>query len=339
MRYRNEPAEKKDATERLGVLLVNLGTPDSPSTADVRRYLREFLSDPRVIEMPRPLWWPILHGIILRIRPKRSAAAYRTIWTEQGSPLLYLSQRLAEGLQQRLDAHSEAPAKVALAMRYGNPDIATGLETLHNAGAKRVLVLPLYPQYSATTTASVFDAVTRELQHWRRIPELRFVNQYPTEARYIDALAESLRNHWQAHGEPERLLFSFHGLPKDYADAGDPYAHQCRETAVKVVDTLELENHRWALTYQSRVGAKEWLKPYTDQTLKEWGAAGVKRVDVICPGFATDCLETLEEIAVENRDYFLNAGGEVYHYIPALNDSPAHIELLADLVQRHTAGW
>ncbi len=335
-----DPAPATDNTaERMGVLLVNLGTPDSSSVADVRRYLDQFLSDPRVIETPRLIWWPILHGIILRIRPRRSAAAYRTIWTEQGSPLLHLSRRLSEGLQGYLDTHSDRPTRVVLAMRYGNPSIADGLEILRQTGVRRLLVIPLYPQYSATTTASVFDAVTAELQRWRRIPELRFVNQYESDPHYISALETTIRNHWQEYGAPDRLLFSFHGLPKEYADSGDPYPEQCEKTARHVVNALGLEDDQWALTYQSRVGAKEWLRPYTDQTLKKWGADGVGRVDVICPGFATDCLETLEEIAVENRDYFLNAGGKEYHYIPALNDSSTHVELLARLAQRHTTGW
>ncbi len=333
--YQNHPAIDAATPERLGVLLVNLGTPDSPATADVRRYLAEFLSDTRVVETPRWLWWLILNGIILRRRPKRSAAAYASIWTEEGSPLLRVSQRQAEALQQRLDRDMAQPVKVALAMRYGNPSIAAGLDQLRRANATRLLVLPLYPQYCAATTASTFDAVTAELQRWRRIPELRFINHYPDHPAYIRALADSVRAAWEADAQPERLLMSFHGIPQDYADGGDPYPEECRTTASLLAAELGLPEERWAVSFQSRMGRKPWIQPYTDELLKTWGAEGVKSVHLICPGFAADCLETLEEIAVENRDLFLKAGGQSYRYIPALNDSPGHIGLMAELVQLH----
>ena len=339
MRYKNELGFRHDQPEALGVLLVNLGTPDSPDAPAVRRYLAEFLSDPRVIEMPRWLWRLILHGVILRIRPRRSAKLYRAVWTEQGSPLLAIGERQAHALQQRLMQECLGPVKVVLAMRYGNPSIASGLEALRAASARRLLVLPLYPQYSATTTASTFDAVTRELRTWRWVPEVRFVNQYPDAPGYIGALADSVRTYWQEHGEPERLLMSFHGIPKDYFLAGDPYHCECQKTARLLAERLELPRTRWQIAFQSRVGAKEWLKPYTDEQLKEWGRQGIGKVQVICPGFPTDCLETLEEIAVENRRYFLEAGGKEYGYIPALNDTRAHIALLSDLVMHHGSGW
>ena len=337
MPYQNHPEISKDMPEHLGVLLVNLGTPDSPSVADVRRYLKEFLSDPRVVETPRLQWWFILNGIILRTRPKRSAAAYAKVWTKQGSPLMQTSLRQAEALQKSLEGRTEQPVKVALAMRYGNPSIATGLDKLRQANAQRVIVLPLYPQYSAATTASIFDAVTDELQRWRRIPELRFINRYQDDPGYIQALAQSVRTVWEEGGQPERLLMSFHGIPQDYADGGDPYPEECRTTATLLAAELGLKREQWEISFQSRMGRKEWIKPYTDETLKSWGREGVKSVDVICPGFPTDCLETLEEIAIENRDYFLGAGGEGYRYIPALNESPDHIKALAELVLEHAS--
>jgi ferrochelatase len=323
--------------EKIGVLLINLGTPDSPETGDVRRYLAEFLSDPRVVEMPRLLWKIILHGIILRTRPKRSAEAYRKVWTEDGSPLLTISQGIAAGLQQQLDAHTPDIYKVEPAMRYGNPSVASGLEELRRANAQRLIVLPLYPQYSATTTGSAFDAVAETLQRWRWIPELHLINNYHDNPAYINALADSVRGFWSAQGEPQRLLLSFHGIPREYAEGGDPYPEQCRATGRILADVLGLDESRWALSFQSRFGRREWLQPYTDQTLRRWGDEGAGNVHVICPGFAADCLETLEEIAVENRENFQAAGGGEFHYIPALNDHPAHLKALTDIVLRVVA--
>jgi len=315
-----------------GILLTNLGTPDSTAVGDVRRYLKAFLSDPRVVEMPRLPWWLILNLVILRIRPARSANSYQKIWGAEGSPLLYLSRRQATALQALLDQADSGPFRVELAMRYGNPSIAHGLERLRQANARRILVLPLYPQYSATTTASTFDEVSRVLRGWRWIPELTFINEYHTHPAYIEALADSIRQFRQQQGEPDRLLISFHGIPKEYAAAGDPYPDQCRATAARLAAALQLPKERWACSFQSRMGRKEWLQPYTDQTLKAWPAEGVRRVQVICPGFPADCLETLEEIGEENRDCFLAAGGDEYHYIPALNDGASHIQMLRKLV-------
>lgn len=329
------PAPDNHIPPCTGILLTNLGTPDSPSVSDVRRYLREFLSDPRVVEFPRPLWWLILNGIILRIRPKRSAAAYQKVWTDQGSPLLVNSREIADALQRSLEQRLDGPVRVALAMRYGAPSIAESLETLRQANARRILVLPLYPQYSATTTASTFDELGRVLRGWRWLPELRFINHYHDDSGYIDALAQSVRRFSETHGACDRLLLSFHGIPQSYADQGDPYAEQCHATATRLAAALDLLPTEWAISFQSRVGREPWLQPYTDATLKQWGAEGIKRVHVICPGFPADCLETLEEIGEENRDYFLSAGGERYSYIPALNGDPGHIEALADLVRRH----
>ena len=339
MNYQNETEFRHEAPESLGLLLLNLGTPEAPSVGAVRRYLAEFLSDPRVVEMVRPLWWMILHGIILRLRPRRSARAYQTVWTEQGSPLLVFSREQAAGLEQRLAETFPGPVKVALGMRYGSPSVASALAKLRAARARRLLVLPLYPQYSATTTASAFDAVTRELRTWRWLPELRFITQYYDDPGYIAALAGRIRAHWEAQGPPDRLLFSFHGLPRAYFERGDPYYCHCLKTARLTAAALELAPERWQVAFQSRVGRQEWLRPYTDEVLKEWGAAGIGRVQLCCPGFAADCLETLEEIAVENRAHFLRAGGREYQYIPALNAEPAHLEALAALVRRHAAGW
>ena len=305
----------------------------------MRRYLKEFLWDPRVVEMSRPLWWLILNLVILNTRPRRSAAAYSKIWTEQGSPLLTITRGQAEALQHLLDERSGSPLKVAFAMRYGNPSIAAGLDALRQAGARRLLVLPLYPQYSASTTASTFDAVTNELGRWRWLPELRFVNHYHDDPAYIAALAASVKSFWAAEGEPDKLVVSFHGIPKAYFLAGDPYFCECQKTGRLLAEALGLSDQRWELTFQSRLGPKEWLQPYTDETLRVLAKSGAKKVHVICPGFSADCLETLEEVSMENRDVFLEAGGEAYAYIPCLNTDASHIEMLAGLVLRHVAGW
>ena len=322
-----------------GVLLVNLGTPDSPSVADVRRYLREFLWDPRVVELARPLWWLVLNLVILTTRPRRSAKAYAKVWTEAGSPLLVISKKQHAALQALLQTRDGSPVKVALAMRYGKPGIAAGLQELRDAGARRVLVLPLYPQYSATTTAAIVDAVADELRHWRALPELRFINDYHRHPAYISALADSVRRYWSVHGEPDKLLLSFHGIPQEYVDAGDPYAQQCYKTAELLIAALELPAERWQLSFQSRLGPKQWLQPYTDHTLEALAREGVRNVHVLCPGFSVDCLETLEEVAMENRDIFLEAGGEQYGYIECLNDHASHIQLFSELVTQHTRGW
>lgn len=339
MKYKSMPGFEHGTPESLGVLLLNLGTPDAPTTSAVRRYLSEFLQDPRVVEVPRPIWWLVLHGVILRVRPSKSARAYQAVWTDRGSPLLDVAQRQAAGLQEQLEQRFGNRVRVELGMRYGNPSVPNALNRLKEANVRRLLVLPLYPQYSATTTASVFDAVTDELRTWRWLPELRFVNHYHDNEAYVDALVESIRMAWREKGEPDRLLFSFHGIPKRYFMAGDPYHCHCHKTARMVVQRLELPEDRWLVSFQSRVGRDEWLQPYTDETLKLWGADGVENVHVIAPGFSADCLETLEEIDVENREYFLEAGGKSYYYIPALNDEPGHIDMMSGLVEQHAAGW
>ncbi len=339
MKYINQSDQLARNDGVLGILLVNLGTPDAPTTSAVRRYLAEFLSDPRVVSIPRFIWLIILHGIILRIRPKRSAAAYQSVWTDEGAPLLAIAKKQKIAIEASLQDKLSGRVEVALAMRYGNPSISDGLELLRKANVQRLLVVPLYPQYSATTTASIFDAVTSELQHWRWLPEIRFINRYHDEPAYIDALAQSITQYRQQHGSADKLLFSFHGIPKDYFEKGDPYPNECRQTAMDTISHLGLADGTWDITFQSRFGKQEWVKPYTDETLKSWGGNGVASVQVVCPAFSADCLETLEEIAVENRDYFLEAGGKEYGYIPALNDQPAHIQMLSALIVRHCQGW
>lgn len=339
MKYLNTPDYKHDSQPCTGVLITNLGTPDAATTTALRRYLAEFLSDPRVIETPKWIWWFILNGVILRIRPPRSAEAYQEVWTEEGSPLLTISLEQQQALQIELEQRVSGPVHVEVAMRYGNPSIPSALQKLRQANAQRILVFPLYPQYSAATTASTFDAVAGYFRQCRWVPELRMINHYHDHPGYIEALANSIQQHWQQHGKPEKLLFSFHGLPKDYFLSGDPYHCECHKTARLVAEKLELEKDDWITTFQSRFGPREWLTPYTDFTLKELGNSGTKNVHVICPGFSADCLETLEEIRLQNRDFFLEAGGEHFDYIPALNAGPEHIDLLADIVTMHSQGW
>jgi ferrochelatase len=336
--YIGTPDYVHGSPSRIGVLLVNLGTPDEPTTAAVRRYLGEFLWDPRVIEMPRALWWLVLHGIILRTRPKRSAHAYQKIWTPAGSPLLLESRALATALGGRLGDRFGDRVRVELAMTYGNPSIRDALERLRRDNVQRLLVVPMYPQYSATTTASIFERVTAELGRWRWIPELRMVNQYWEEDAYIDALASSVTSHWQQHGR-KHLLFSFHSIPKRYFTAGDPYHCFCHATAHRVATKLGLAPGEWSLGFQSRFGREEWLKPYVDVLLHDYSHAGPKRVTVICPGFATDCLETLEEIDMQNREMFLSHGGEAFDYVPCLNSSEAHVDVYERIVTNHAQGW
>jgi ferrochelatase len=333
--YKSSKNYDHGSPETLGILLCNLGSPYAPTTKAVRRYLAEFLWDPRVIELPRPLWWLILNGIILRTRPKKSAHAYQSVWTEQGAPLLSISRRQAQALEKKL----QGPITVALSMRYGTPSIRAGLDQLRKANARRILVLPLYPQYSATTTASVFDAVVDELKTWRWLPEIRFINHYHDEDSHIAALANSVKEDFQANGRPQQLLFSFHGMPQRYFDEGDPYFCECHKTARLVAEKLDLPKDSWRVTFQSRFGKEEWLKPYTDATLTELPKQGINDVAIICPGFAADCLETLEEIAVENKQVFLSAGGVSYRYIPALNDRQDHIDSLTQLIKKHISGW
>ncbi len=338
MPFQPEPAYTHGQAARTAILLCNLGTPDAPTASALRRYLGEFLADHRVVEIPRAVWLPILHGIILRTRPAKSAAKYATVWTEGGSPLAVWTTKQATLLRGWL---GEAGQNVLVrpAMRYGNPSIASQLDALKAEGATRVLILPLYPQYSGTTTASVFDAVYTWAARTRNVPELRFVNHYHDDAGYIDALASTVRAHWKHHGPPDKLVMSFHGVPERTLHLGDPYHCESHKTARLLAERLGLQKDDWQLTFQSRFGKAKWLEPYTEPTLIEMGKAGVGRVDVICPGFTGDCLETLEEINQEAREAFLHAGGKEFHYIPCLNDSPAWITALSAIAQQHMGGW
>ena len=321
------------------LLLVNLGTPAAPTTSAVRRYLAQFLSDRRVIDLPRWMWWPILHLIILRFRPARSARAYRKIWTEEGSPLMLHTRALSEALAERLRQDGWSQLQVAFAMTYGEPSIPQVIGQLRERGVRRIAVLPMYPQYSATTTAAVNDQVMDTVRDWAHAPQLRLLDAYHDHPAWLDAVAASIQRHWDQRGRADRLLFSFHGIPRRYFLNGDPYHCQCMSSARRIAERLQLGAEDYQVSFQSRVGREEWLRPYTDQTLESWGKQGVQRVQVVCPGFAVDCLETLEEIAMENAQLFKSAGGRDLEYIPALNADPAHAAALAEVAQSLLAGW
>lgn len=321
-------AEVKNKNPKTGILLANLGTPNAPRRAAVARFLREFLSDPRVVDLPRYLWLPLLYLIIIPLRAGRSAAAYRKIWWPEGSPLLVLTQKLCEQLALKLTGH----AVVDFGMRYGEPAIHQALKRIRQSGASRLIVLPLYPQFSASTTSSVFDAVDQALAGMNWQPEIQRIERYHDQPGWIEAVADSIRAYRETHGKAEKLIFSLHGLPQRFVENGDPYEDQCRRSVESIVAALGLDQADWLLAYQSRVGREPWLQPYTDISLTELAQSGVKHVQVVCPGFAVDCLETLEEIALQNRDRFLAAGGEKLEYIPALNDSEQHADLLLELL-------
>ncbi|WP_093159402.1 ferrochelatase [Variovorax sp. YR216] len=338
MPFRQEPPAADMTPGRTAVLWCNLGSPDEPTAKAVRPYLAEFLGDPRVVEIPKAAWIPILHGIILRTRPAKSAAKYASIWMPEGSPLKVWTQKQATLLRGWLGERGHR-LTVREAMRYGQPSIASRLDELKAEGVTRVLVLQAYPQYSATTTASVIDEVNAWSARVRRVPEFRFVNDYHDDAGYIDALVHSVMRHWQHNGRPDQLVMSFHGIPARNIRLGDPYHAQCVVTARLLAERLQLTPDEYRVTFQSRFGRAKWLEPYTEPTLRELGAKGVKRVDVMCPGFPADCLETLEEIAMEGREAFLQAGGKEFNYIPCLNDSHAWITALAGIAERHLAGW
>ena len=338
-KYSEQTSYDQASDARVGVLLLNLGTPEAPTARALRPYLRQFLGDPRVIEYPKWLWKLILNGIILNVRPKKSAKLYESIWTAEGSPLLVYSQSIADQLQTTLSQTWGDHLKVVLAMRYGNPSIKAGLEALRQANVQRVLVLPLFPQYSATTTATLFDAVFDVLKTWRWLPELRTINGYHDHPLYIQALARQIRGYWERNGRSAKLLLSFHGIPQSYVQKGDPYRHFCQITAHLLADALALNADDYQLCFQSRFGPEEWLQPYTDKTLARWAQDGLDSVDTICPGFAVDCLETIEEMGQENRHLFLEQGGSDYHFIPCLNDGAEQLALMLDLVQTNLQGW
>lgn len=313
--------------EKFGVLLVNLGTPEAPTSSAVKRYLTEFLSDKRVVDVSRLIWWPILNGVILPIRSPRVAKLYQSVWMEEGSPLMVYSRRQQAALQARLPN-----IPVELGMSYGQPALKNAIDKLHDAGVDRIILLPLYPQYSCSTNAAVFDGVARHFANMRRIPSLNFIRDYAEHPAYIAALCSSIRASFAQHGQPDMLLFSFHGIPQRYADQGDDYPQRCRATTRAVANALGLDAERYMMTYQSRFGREPWLKPFTDKTIEQLPTKGVKHIQVICPGFSADCLETLEEIKVQNKEFFIEAGGEKFEYIPALNDDALHIELFYQLV-------
>jgi len=336
-----EPPHKHGTPATTAVLLVNLGTPDAPTAGALRRYLKQFLSDRRVVELPRALWWGILNGIILNTRPKKSAEKYASVWRKDGSPLRVHTEKQAKLLKGWLGERGQR-VTVAWAMRYGSPGVPAVLSRLKAEGATRILLVPMYPQYAASTTGTVIDEACRWLLQTRNQPEMRFLRNFHDDPGYLAALAASVRRHWAQVGKPgpdDRLLISFHGLPKRSLELGDPYYCECQKTARLLAERLALPAEQLAVCFQSRFGKAEWLQPYTAPTLQALGRAGVRRVDVICPGFVADCLETLEEIALEGRQDFLAAGGREYHYIPALNEDEAWLHALADLVERHLAGW
>jgi len=318
---------------KTGVLLTNLGTPDEPTAPALKRYLREFLSDPRVVEIPRLVWMIILHGIILRVRPAKSAKLYQSIWTEQGSPLMTISQAQKAKLADKLAEKYGQEVMVDVAMRYGKPSISNALKKFQQAGVQKIIVMPLYPQYSGPTTASTFDAVTAELGQWRWIPSLHFNSSYHGHPLYIQALANSINEHVNLHGKPDKLVLSYHGMPKLFHEQGDPYYCFCSKTTRLLMERLGWDENDYVMTFQSRFGKAEWLKPYTDETLESLPAQGAKHIAIISPAFSADCLETLEELESENREVFMNAGGESYHYIPALNDRDDHIAAILDIVE------
>ncbi len=339
MRYLEEPEFRHGTPARAGVLLINLGSPDAPTQPALRRYLKEFLSDPRVVEIPRPLWWLILNGIVLNTRPKKSAAKYAAVWMPEGAPLKVHTERQARLLKGWLGEKAGQSIPVEYAMRYGAAPIAAGLDKLKAAGCDRILLLPMYPQYAASTTATANDAAFAHLQKLRNAPAVRTLRHYHDDPGYIRALAASVRAYWQQNGRPEVLLMSFHGLPRYTLEKGDPYHCECQKTGRLLAEALGLAENQYRITFQSRFGRAEWLKPYTAQSLRELAAQGIRNVHTICPGFPADCLETLEEIAIDGKETFLHAGGKSYGYIPALNESPLWIEALGNIALANLGGW
>ncbi|MDT0596201.1 ferrochelatase [Glaciecola petra] len=339
MKFQSQTDFTHDQTDKVGVLITNLGTPQAPTKQALRPYLKQFLSDPRVVEVPKLIWWFVLNCIILNFRPKRSAAAYATVWSDEGSPLLVHTKNQAAKLAERCEQKWGDKVVVDFAMRYGQPSIESKIDSMLNMGARKLLVLPLYPQYCASTTGSTFDAVAHDFISRRWLPDFRFVNQYCDLPDYIKCVADSIKTHWETHKRADKLIFSYHGIPKRYLNNGDPYHCQCYKTSRLVAEMLGLSENEYMTTFQSRFGREEWLKPYTDETLKSLPSQQVKSVQMICPGFSSDCLETIEEIGEENREYFMESGGERYEYITSLNDTDAHIDMLFKLAESNMHGW
>ena len=338
VKYIGEKDYEHGSKEKIGVLITNLGTPDAPNKKELKVYLNQFLSDPRVIELPKILWQIILKLVILQIRPSKSAEAYKQIWTDKGSPLLDIANRQLYKIQSSFSSKNENIV-FEVGMRYGNPSIPDALLKLQKKQVRRLLVLPMYPQYCAATTGSTFDEVTNVLQKWRWIPEMRFINQYFEEKNYIEALSNSIKSFWKKTSKPQKIIFSYHGIPKRYLTNGDPYHCFCLKTTRLVKENMGLSDDEIMTTFQSRFGREEWLKPYTSETLKELPKQGIKNIHIISPGFSSDCLETLEELEEENKEYFMESGGENYHYIPCLNDHDDHIDVFVNLIKKHTQGW
>ena len=338
VKYIGEKDYEHGSKEKIGVLITNLGTPDAPNKKELKVYLNQFLSDPRVIELPKILWQIILKLVILQIRPSKSAEAYKQIWTDKGSPLLDIANRQLNKIQSSFSSKNENIV-FEVGMRYGNPSIPDALLKLQKKQVRRLLVLPMYPQYCAATTGSTFDEVTNVLQKWRWIPEMRFINQYFEEKNYIEALSNSIKSFWKKTPKPQKIIFSYHGIPKRYLTNGDPHHCFCLKTTRLVKEQMGLSDDEIMTTFQSRFGREEWLKPYTSETLKELPKQGIKNIHIISPGFSSDCLETLEELEEENKEYFMESGGENYHYIPCLNDHDDHIEVFVNLIKKHTQGW
>ena len=339
MAYQTEPAYTHGTPVKTGILLVNLGTPDAPTAEAVRPYLKQFLSDPRVVEIPKAVWWLILNGVILNTRPKKSAAKYASVWMPEGSPLRVHTAKQTLMLQGYLSERTKAPFVVDYAMRYGNPSIPSVLRKLKEQNCQRILVVPMYPQYAASSTGTAFDVVFAELQQMRNTPALRTIKNFHDNPGYIKALANNINEYWMKNGRPEKLVMSFHGLPQFSLDKGDPYHCECHKTGRLLAYELGLKSEQYFVSFQSRFGKAEWIKPYTTTTLKELGKQKTKRVDVVCPGFVADCLETLEEIAMEGKEDFQHAGGGEYHYIPCLNERDDWMHALTDLVMDNLQGW
>ena len=338
IKYVGESDYKHGSEEKTGVLLTNLGTPDYPNASALKIYLKEFLSDQRVIEIPKLLWQLILRLVILNIRPRRSAKNYKKIWTDEGSPLLVYSKKIVSAVEKNLKDEFVNTVFI-LGMRYGNPSLEHALKEMKKQKVRRLLVFPLYPQYCASTTASTFDKITNILQKWRWIPEIRFINNYFEEDLYIKAVSDSIKDKWNKLGKPQKTIFSYHGIPLSYLMKGDPYHCYCLKTTRLVKEELGLNDEDVMTTFQSRFGSQEWLQPYTDETLKKLPNHGIKNIHILSPGFSVDCLETLEEIDEENRDYFIKAGGNIYHYINCLNDSKNHINMISAIIKKHSQGW
>ncbi len=339
MKYIGSPEFSHKQTDKIGVLITNLGTPDAPTPKALHRYLKEFLWDPRVVEVPRLIWWFALNGVILRLRPRRSAKSYATVFTDEGSPLLFHTQAQSDALTEHLSGLGHENLVVDFAMRYGNPSIPSVLESMFNKGVRKLLVVPLYPQYSGSTAASTFDAISADFTKRRWLPDFRFVSHYHDYDPFIAAAATRIQAYWAEHGRADKLMFSYHGVPMRYLHSGDPYHCECYKTSRLIAEKLGISEDEYITTFQSRFGREEWLKPYTDATLKAFPAQGVKSIQVFCPGFSADCLETIEEIGEENKEYFLEAGGERYEYISALNARPEHIEAIGQLVLDNLQGW